>query len=678
MGGYAIGVNQAESDRARQFARKDQLTDEQHADQRKKYLGIRDNLQTQINSYPKDPKTGKVLPEYSDQYDKATAAQTQNEYNIGQLYDPIKAPGRLQADWHYLRERIHGIKPPVTTQAPAFNIPTPPAAPITLPVIPAYQQTDVSGLPSQGGKVTTTEVPGVAATTIQPMTSPTPDLSTGMQRRPPAAYVPAGSKVTVVKAPLAWKDRGTYQSPGELKQIAVARQKAQSDARMLEAGAPMSPEQTAEAQARGQAALRWGNLRADLAQWDKDNANASKDDRDAVASQLYEKYIGTTGKGNWKPISGTIPDPTDPNKTIRASYLYDSSTRQLSGFDGTPVLPQVAAGFRPDPTSSSANEQDFEKAVEDGYTGSRAQFRAEQAAKGRGDIAGIKFDPNSGQVIDSATGKRYSRNDTNLPPEVAKLFSSQQETAAEKQQKAIALVYARGQAMGASRYVMVAHPDGTVTYMSAGDASKSDAQSPAGIAFKTDAAMQRNLLGGGKIGQSILAYKTAAAHLDMLQQAADALNNGDVQFPNRTANAFNTAIGMPAPTNFDAIKAAVTGEIAKTFSTSVTLDDKAAILETISNAQSPAQIYGAIDTYRKLMLSKANAAEAMGTAASQGLADSFKGGTNTSPNSGGGNAPKSKGSRSLSAAMALPVNKGKSADEVQKHLESLGYTVTKP
>ena len=35
-------------------------------------------------------------------------------------------------------------------------------------------------------------------------------------------------------------------------------------------------------------------------------------------------------------------------------------------------------------------------------------------------------------------------------------------------------------------------------------------------------------------------------------------------------------------------------------------------------------------------------------------------------------------SRSLSAAMALPINKGKSADEVQKDMESLGYTVTKP
>jgi hypothetical protein len=38
----------------------------------------------------------------------------------------------------------------------------------------------------------------------------------------------------------------------------------------------------------------------------------------------------------------------------------------------------------------------------------------------------------------------------------------------------------------------------------------------------------------------------------------------------------------------------------------------------------------------------------------------------------------SKGSRSLGAAMALPVNKGKSEAEVEQHLRSLGYNVTRP
>jgi hypothetical protein len=38
----------------------------------------------------------------------------------------------------------------------------------------------------------------------------------------------------------------------------------------------------------------------------------------------------------------------------------------------------------------------------------------------------------------------------------------------------------------------------------------------------------------------------------------------------------------------------------------------------------------------------------------------------------------SKGSRSLGAAMALPVNQGKSEAEVEQHLRSLGYSVTRP
>ena len=45
----------------------------------------------------------------------------------------------------------------------------------------------------------------------------------------------------------------------------------------------------------------------------------------------------------------------------------------------------------------------------------------------------------------------------------------------------------------------------------------------------------------------------------------------------------------------------------------------------------------------------------------------------------GGDQPKGKkGSRSLKAAMDLPINKGKSETEVAKHLEDLGYTVTRP
>jgi hypothetical protein len=44
----------------------------------------------------------------------------------------------------------------------------------------------------------------------------------------------------------------------------------------------------------------------------------------------------------------------------------------------------------------------------------------------------------------------------------------------------------------------------------------------------------------------------------------------------------------------------------------------------------------------------------------------------------GSSGGEKKGKRSLAAAMALPVNKGKTKEEVKKHMESLGYEVIEP
>jgi hypothetical protein len=307
QGGWPGVILQKIEDRS---ARKQALTDEQHADQRGKYLDIRDNLQTQINSYPKDPKTGKVLPEYSDQYDKATAAQTQNEYNLGQLYDPIKAPGRLQADWHYLRERIHGIKPPVTTQAPAFMLPIPPPAPITTPEMPAYQQT-TPGLPSQGGGVTTT-VPGVAATTM-----------TGMASAP--ITMPAVPLPKVTKMPWA---AGRVQ---ELKDKAM--QKAQQEAKTLEAGAGLSPEQTATVNANaanaGSLAAIQGKIKNYRTLYRTLNPSATEEEESKDVSAYASSLIpGNEQIGNWSVKEGTLNGQPYP-------LSFDSKTGKYKMPDNT-------------------------------------------------------------------------------------------------------------------------------------------------------------------------------------------------------------------------------------------------------------------------------------------------------------------------------------------------------
>lgn len=113
---------------------------------------------------------------------------------------------------------------------------------------------------------------------------------------------------------------------------------------------------------------------------------------------------------------------------------------------------------------------------------------------------------------------------------------------------------------------------------------------------------------GGKLGDTINSYNTATAHLDQLDKAADALKNGDIQALNKVGNAFSAATGNPAPTNFQAVKSAVAGEVSKTFKGGQATDAEIKEFEgAISSANSPAQLKGVIQTYKGLMASKREA-----------------------------------------------------------------------
>jgi len=305
QGGWPGVILQKIEDRS---ARKQALTDEQHADQREKYLDIRDNLKTQINSYPKDQKTGKVLPEYSDQYDKATAAQTQNEYNLGQLYDPIKAPGRLQADWHYLRERIHGIKPPVTTQAP---------------------------------RITATEVPGVAASTMPgmagapitiPATGSTPEMTLPASTPAPITTpeIPAYKQISVAPAP---PPPPTWGQAQVLKKRAAAMQKAQEEAKTLEAGAGLSPDQVATVNANaanaGSLAAIQGKIKNYRTLYRTLNPSATEEEESKDVSAYASSLIpGNEQIGNWSVKEGTLNGQPYP-------LSFDSKTGKYKMPDNT-------------------------------------------------------------------------------------------------------------------------------------------------------------------------------------------------------------------------------------------------------------------------------------------------------------------------------------------------------
>jgi len=248
---------------ARKQQRKDMLTDEQHALKRDDLIKSKDALTAQLATY-KDAK-GNLIPEMKDQHDKTMAALAQNQYDFGQLYDPIKAPGKLQQDWHYLRERIHGIKhpdtpAPATPQSPTTT-PDTPAAPGMSPESPVYQQTMGSGPSAAADLPPVTPENGGMQTPNTPGFGP-PSAASKNSDSVMSAKADSVAPPVIPKAPIAWKDRGQYQSPGELKKIAAARQKAQQEASFLESTSGLSPEQQASIDARAAAAKQEAEINA--------------------------------------------------------------------------------------------------------------------------------------------------------------------------------------------------------------------------------------------------------------------------------------------------------------------------------------------------------------------------------------------------------------------------------
>lgn len=106
----------------------------------------------------------------------------------------------------------------------------------------------------------------------------------------------------------------------------------------------------------------------------------------------------------------------------------------------------------------------------------------------------------------------------------------------------------------------------------------------------------------GKQGNNVRSFNTALEHLDTLHEASQALNNGDVQLFNKIGNAWNSATGKAAPTNFEATKKIVADEIVKAIvGTGGGVTDREEAAKTIQAANSPAQLNGVISQYKELM-----------------------------------------------------------------------------
>jgi hypothetical protein len=109
---------------------------------------------------------------------------------------------------------------------------------------------------------------------------------------------------------------------------------------------------------------------------------------------------------------------------------------------------------------------------------------------------------------------------------------------------------------------------------------------------------------GGSVGKQAIAFNTAIAHLNMLDQAADALNNTDLVALNKIARFLKVQTGNDAQTVFHTIADAVNGEVSKTFKGTATEGELSRVGANFDSSLSPQQIKGNIRATVGLMQGK--------------------------------------------------------------------------
>jgi hypothetical protein len=121
----------------------------------------------------------------------------------------------------------------------------------------------------------------------------------------------------------------------------------------------------------------------------------------------------------------------------------------------------------------------------------------------------------------------------------------------------------------------------------------------------------------GPEARTVRSLNVTIDHLDTLQNAAQALQNGNIGIFNRVRQSFARATGSAVPTNFEGVRQIVSAEVAKAITGGNTaLADRQDLAHSISTANSPQQLAGYIAEVKKLM-----------TGQLQGLAGQYKSAT---------------------------------------------------
>ena len=108
--------------------------------------------------------------------------------------------------------------------------------------------------------------------------------------------------------------------------------------------------------------------------------------------------------------------------------------------------------------------------------------------------------------------------------------------------------------------------------------------------------------GTGSQGDKVRFLDTGVQHLNVLDQAADALNNNDPKAFNALGNVINRQFGVAAPNTFDGLKQIVATEVEKSIAGGIgSSADREHLMDSLNSANSPQQLKDMLNGYRSLM-----------------------------------------------------------------------------
>lgn len=171
------------------------------------------------------------------------------------------------------------------------------------------------------------------------------------------------------------------------------------------------------------------------------------------------------------------------------------------------------------------------------------------------------------------------------------------------------LTFQRGASFAQNRPEVVVDPNDPANayYTTAANAMQNNLPSPMGAAPQAAKAAARSEV-PTKIGDQKVAFNTAMQHADLLDQAAKALSNGNVQALNGLENRFANAFGSTGPITAQVIADAYGREVTSMLSKGHMTDSEISTVGSTVNPlrQNYAQIHAVVGAYKALAQSKLN------------------------------------------------------------------------